>query len=344
MLRKVLFLSMILAMMISIAANSSAQRWSDAGGAPGSPLGSIPSAERLDIEFDPVDVLFVVSNPLSTYEAIYNAFCGLQEIGMCDHFDSELGTPSVGDMQGYDVVIVWANAPHIDPFALGDNLADYIDAGGKAIVSAPSRIMGSGWEIGGRFRTDGYDPFMEEFGPLGPANLGNFNPHPIMEMPYAITDLWGDLRTSAIIDPNAELVASWSDGEHLLAVKDKKVVGLTSFLHGELSGIYWDGQFPELLANACVWLVGGEPPPGGIAGTVTDADTGDPIAGARIIAMNPQTKARDTTDNDGYYEIPDLEPGKYWVICIARGYKLGIKKADVAAGPPTIVDFGIAPR
>jgi hypothetical protein len=306
-------------------------------------LGSVPSAERSNVEAVPIDVLFVVSDEFFEYQAIYDAFCALQEIGMCDRFDSELGTPSVGDMQGYDIVIVWANGPHIDPNLLGNNLADYIDAGGKAIISAPSRIIGSGWEIGGRFRAQGYDPFMEEFGPLGPATLGNSIPHDIMEMPYAVTDLWGDFRTSAVIDPGAELVASWSDGEHLLATKPN-VVGLTSFLHGEFPGIYWDGHFPELLANACIWLLGHVPPKSGIAGIVTDTNTGEPIQDAMIIVINPQTRERRTTDVNGYYEVIPLQPGNYWVICFKRGYKFGIQKATVDPGMVTPVDFPLSPR
>ncbi len=52
----------------------------------------------------------------------------------------------------------------------------------------------------------------------------------------------------------------------------------------------------------------------------------------------------DITDADGYYEIPDLEAGIYWVICIRKGYKPGIRKVEVIAGEETTVDFKLKPK
>jgi len=66
---------------------------------------------------------------------------------------------------------------------------------------------------------------------------------------------------------------------------------------------------------------------GTINGHVTDL-AGEPL-GALVIAINAETKekAGDITDADGYYEIPDLEQGIYWLICIKRDYKLWYKKS-----------------
>lgn len=342
MLRKTLLI--VLAMMISIAVNSSAQIWSEMGEITGSPLGDVPLAERLDVAVEPIDVLFVVADVPDAYKAIYDKFNALPESGVCDRFNSNTGTPPVDQLKKYDVVIVWANTPHASPDALGNNLADYIDAGGNVIASAPSRIPPS-WFIGGRFRSGGYDPFISETGPLPPATLGMKNPHPIMEKPYLITNLWGDFRTKATMDPGAELVAKWSDNNPLVATKGS-VVGLTAFLHGSSIGKYWNGQFPELLANACVWLVGGVPVTGTIDGKVKDAVTGKPVPEATVIAINADSKekARVATDANGYYKIPDLEPGAYYVLCIKKGYKAGIKKAEVVAGSVTTVDFSLSPK
>jgi len=80
------------------------------------------------------------------------------------------------------------------------------------------------------------------------------------------------------------------------------------------------------------------PKTGSINGTVTDR-AGNPIKWALVIAVLGETKEKDFTDSEGYYEIPDLEPGAYWVLCIKRGYKLGIRKAEVVAGEETTVNF-----
>lgn len=76
-----------------------------------------------------------------------------------------------------------------------------------------------------------------------------------------------------------------------------------------------------------------------ISGHVTDL-VGNPLR-ALVIAINAETKDKykTVTDADGYYEITDLEPGTYWVLCIKRGYRLGIRKAEVVSGEETTVNF-----
>ena len=75
-----------------------------------------------------------------------------------------------------------------------------------------------------------------------------------------------------------------------------------------------------------------------ISGTVVDADTGDPIAGAVFVALNPGVRARQflneqdktlvaafgQTDRDGAYTVqPPLSRGQtYSVIVAAKGYKI----------------------
>ncbi|MFH1392479.1 MAG: right-handed parallel beta-helix repeat-containing protein [bacterium] len=80
------------------------------------------------------------------------------------------------------------------------------------------------------------------------------------------------------------------------------------------------------------------PTTGSIIGIVTDT-AGNPIKSAIVIAILGETKQKAFTDSDGWYEILDLEPGIYWVLCIKKDYKAGIKKAEVIAGQKTEVNF-----
>ena len=60
----------------------------------------------------------------------------------------------------------------------------------------------------------------------------------------------------------------------------------------------------------------------GISGTVTDASNGEPIAGARIIAVNVdhhRIHGRAETGDDGSYEL-EVRPGEYAVQAFAHGY------------------------
>ena len=61
---------------------------------------------------------------------------------------------------------------------------------------------------------------------------------------------------------------------------------------------------------------------GRISGTVTDA-TGASVAGASISVVNADTKIvqRATTDNAGFYVVPDLPVGNYSVTAEAKGFK-----------------------
>jgi len=77
---------------------------------------------------------------------------------------------------------------------------------------------------------------------------------------------------------------------------------------------------------------------GSINGHVIDF-RGFPL-GALIIAVKEPIKEKTLTEPPtGYYEILDLEPGTYRVICIKRGYKPGIKKVEVEAGQVTTRNF-----
>jgi len=83
---------------------------------------------------------------------------------------------------------------------------------------------------------------------------------------------------------------------------------------------------------------------GTINGHVTDATTGNPIANALIIAIQKPAKVQTKTDGNGYYEIKDLQPGKWAVLCLKKGYKLSINRADVKPGETTTIDFRLTPK
>ena len=80
-------------------------------------------------------------------------------------------------------------------------------------------------------------------------------------------------------------------------------------------------------------------PPGSISGNVTDL-LGNPLT-ALIIAINAETKDKykAVTDADGYYDITDLEPNTYWVICIKKSYQVGITRIEVEPGTVTPCNF-----
>ncbi|OGC77411.1 MAG: hypothetical protein A2145_01855 [candidate division Zixibacteria bacterium RBG_16_40_9] len=80
-----------------------------------------------------------------------------------------------------------------------------------------------------------------------------------------------------------------------------------------------------------------EPPFGSISGTVTDFDTGEPIACAIVVAIDVEhhleyhSKAK--TDSSGNYTIANLFPGKYKVLAWAFGYEFAVYPETVTVAP-----------
>jgi len=173
-------------------------------------------------------------------------------------WDGHVGTPTVADMQGYDVVfvgndILWTSSA-IDKIALSDNLADYIDAGGKVLAGSFIWSYDDWGMAGGRFLTDDYSPFeMATTDYWDPISLGTFDAgHPIMAGITNVTE--GYNHQDPALSPNGTWVASWADSTNFVAVAPNSV-GLNALY---FNAAVFGGQAAELLHNALVYL-GGAP-------------------------------------------------------------------------------------
>ncbi|MBM4459080.1 MAG: hypothetical protein FJ011_15180 [Chloroflexi bacterium] len=169
-------------------------------------------------------------------------------------------TPTLAQLQAHKVVVTSDNrywsAGGIDPVALGNVLADYVDGGGKVIVANYGYDYAQ-WAIQGRFLDQDYGPFERATADLqNPVALGDFvASHPIMQ---GVTTLAEEaIHQDQTVASGAELVASWDDGTPLLAVKPD-VVGLNLLLSLGNGDHNWTGDAPTLLYNAIVWLVEGD--------------------------------------------------------------------------------------
>jgi len=82
---------------------------------------------------------------------------------------------------------------------------------------------------------------------------------------------------------------------------------------------------------------------GGIDGTVTDSDTGNPLVGAEINAISDGGyEYTEITDNNGYYNIVDVVAETYDVYCSFPNYPTGIvEDVVVVDGAVITVDFAL---
>jgi len=77
-----------------------------------------------------------------------------------------------------------------------------------------------------------------------------------------------------------------------------------------------------------------------LSGTVTDASTSKPVAGATVSAGT----ASATTDASGAYAITGLPPGTYTATATASGYASQSATVTLAAGTTTTQNFALAPN
>ena len=82
-----------------------------------------------------VNVLVVHSVSNSQRDDVGSKLLATGVIATVDAFDARRGTPLLAELQAYDAVLVMSNLPLDAPEALGDVLADYVDAGGGVVLS-----------------------------------------------------------------------------------------------------------------------------------------------------------------------------------------------------------------
>jgi subtilisin family serine protease len=168
------------------------------------------------------------------------------DVTTVDVFDGESGTPTLDDLRPYTSVIVSDNEAFEDPAAVGDLLADYADAGGGVVLTLASFI--DRWQLGGRFESEGYDPFNIGVGPYAPSTLGTFDAsHPIMR---GVTHATGEVLGLVSLAPGAVPVASWDYPLPFIATKGSNVAAVNVFVG--LPG-FWSGDVPLILHNAALW-------------------------------------------------------------------------------------------
>ncbi len=83
-------------------------------------------------------------------------------------------------------------------------------------------------------------------------------------------------------------------------------------------------------------------PAGALEGTVTDANTGDPVAGA-IVEITDLSLST-TTDENGHYAFTTVPVGTYTVTASKFGYTEASASVDITDGNTTTQDFALTPK
>jgi len=171
-----------------------------------------------------------------------------------DLFDATVGTPTLGQLQQYEIVVPFSNSPFLDGDTLGNNLADYVDGDGIVVQYGFAHYgPGQPYGINGRWVTDGYNPYdySTNLEP-NPFSLGAFNAgHPLMAGVATLNSNFAN-----VVTPNAAAteVAQNSLGESLVAyrpIDTHTTVGVTAYVGAAATQ---SGDWGKVIVNAGNWL------------------------------------------------------------------------------------------
>jgi hypothetical protein len=173
-----------------------------------------------------------------------------------DVLDVGQATPRLEDLQGYSAVLVYTDALLQDADGLGDNLADYFDAGGRVVVASFANATVS---LGGRWSSGGY-ALIEPLGQaqsLESAALGLADPEsPLLSGVTSLTAT-AAFRSQGGPIHGGVVVATWGSGAPLIVRgvhAERARVDLNLFPpSGDVRSDFWRGSGAEILRNALVF-------------------------------------------------------------------------------------------
>jgi hypothetical protein len=175
------------------------------------------------------------------------------DVSVVDLFDARTDTPTLSQLQQYDIVYAFSNNPYADGTTLGNNLADYQDGGG-VVVAGFASFFGSTLSIEGRWHSGGYSPYdYNQSVVFNAVTLGvHDTTHPLMQ---GVTTLNALARIPVSLAAGATQVAAYSDTSSAVAFKttaSTTAVGMPAYIgDGNNSG---SGDYATIIANAGRWL------------------------------------------------------------------------------------------
>ena len=190
-----------------------------------------------------------------------------------DVFDATSGTPTLAQLQQYQIVVPFSNSPFLDGDTLGNNLADYVDGGGIVVQYGFSSYgPGLPYGVNGRWVSGNYNPY--DYSTNLEANaftLGTHNAgHPLMAGVTTLNSNFGNIVTPAA---GATEVAQNSLGESLVAYRPVSgghtTVAVTAYVGFDAAQ---SGDWGKVIVNAGNWLANCQ----GVSPTPTATPTGSP--------------------------------------------------------------------
>jgi hypothetical protein len=229
-------------------------RGADAGGR-GADAGARPADARPDATSPRPRVLLIVgyAAPLDA-DLVRGALLADARIGAVDELvirNSWSPPPDLDVLEAYDVVVFGWNDAYVlqetSRVEFGNTFADYVDAGGGVVTLAYAQGSSS---LLGRLLTAGYLPLRPPAAaPYALDGHGEVDPSGADPLLAGVAPITAGEHPVSLVDPDAVLVASWTDGQPAAARKGA-VVSLG--LRLDPTDVALAGGWQRLLGNAVV--------------------------------------------------------------------------------------------
>ena len=145
-----------------------------------------------------------------------------------DVFDAASGTPTAEQLRSYDAVLLWANIQFADANALGDRLADYVDAGGGVVQGMFATNLNPSFAnavLRGRWLSGGYNAIILGNGTAasGAASLGTLTENElIFEGVQSFSDGTAYRPLSTTVCASCAVLGKWSDNRFFAVVDNNR--------------------------------------------------------------------------------------------------------------------------
>ena len=185
--------------------------------------------------------------PSEADDAAYRAAIAAITGGTVDYFDARVATPDLALLQQYECVHTWANSAYADTVAFGNNLADFVDGGGSAVLGVFSTYT-TGNFLSGRIMTPGYSPVVSPSG-TNHFTFSSYAGDGTTVIYKGVTAFGSVYRDFLTLQGNGIKDGSYLDGEIAHAYRpDFRVIYSNGGGAVPLGGT---GDWPRLIANAC---------------------------------------------------------------------------------------------
>jgi hypothetical protein len=189
--------------------------------------------------------------PTQPDDAAFRAEVAAITGGAVDYFDPRSATPGLDLLMNYGLVYTWVNYAYADNVAMGDVLADYVDAGGRVVLGQWCIHTNQVNWLEGRIMdpAEGYLPISAtgySSGTYSGDGTGCFT--------EGVMSWYSPYRDDAALLPGAETDGTYTDGVPFVAFYDGVSV---AYMPGVLSGGFGEsGDKAQLIANALPCLGG----------------------------------------------------------------------------------------